>query len=330
MEYDQLQGTIIGGYKLLRVLGSGGNGVVYLARQLAVDRIAACKILHPDLAENPVYIRNFIREARTAASLEHPHVIQALDVGGSDGLYYFAMEYVPGVSLEKIRTTAPERITLPFLLDISISLADALDFAWSRFHIIHGDIKPDNLMIRDRDNVLKLADLGLAHVAGSDDGSGEIMATPLYAAPEVIMGGQLSTGVRSDIYSFGIMLYELLAGKAPFRGSMDDVLRQHVEVDPEPLFAVNPGVDEKLAELVGSMICKAPADRPADWKTVKDALTGIRSGSSDEKVDMSRCSADVDDDEHDRSSSRYVPLILGAVMLLLTLATGYMIYRAMC
>ncbi|MBR7104830.1 MAG: serine/threonine protein kinase [Lentisphaeria bacterium] len=272
---EALVGEVIADYQLIRLLGSGGNGVVYQARHKVINKITACKILHAELAENPVYVRNFVREARMAARLEHPHIIQALDVGSCDGLYYFIMEYVEGISLEKMRTSSPEKITLPFLLETAIALAEALDFAWQKFHVIHGDIKPDNLMIRSHDGALKLADLGLAKVAGTDDPAGEIMATPLYAAPEVAMGNLASVGVKSDIYSFGIMLYELLSGAAPFQGSVELVLQMHVDVVPPPLIKAAPFVEPALAAFVDKMIAKAPADRPADWGEIKVILSGI-------------------------------------------------------
>ena len=280
-DLEHLEGSIIGGFKMLRLIGSGGNGVVYMARQLAVDRMAACKILHRELADNPVYIQNFVREARMAARLEHPNIIQAYDVGSGEGVYYFAMEYVPGISLEKIRTTGSDRITQPFLLDISIALADALDYAWKKFRVFHGDIKPDNLMIRDRDNVLKLADLGLARVAGTAEQDGEIMATPLYAAPEVIMGDTAKVGIKSDIYSFGIMLYELLTGNAPFQGDIETVLHQHIDKIPEAVLRMNPSVDPAFSAFVDTMISKAPADRPADWAEIKRELQKIRKNIPD-------------------------------------------------
>ena len=320
-DLEHLQGHIVGGFKLLDLLGSGGNGVVYLARQLTMDRVAACKILHSDLADNPVYIRNFVREARMAARLDHPNVIQALDVGRSEGLYYFAMEYVDGISLEKIRTGDPKRITLPFLLDLSISLADALDYAWKSFRVIHGDIKPDNLMIRKSDNVLKLADLGLAKVAGSDEPGAEIMATPLYAAPEIIMGNTANVGVKSDIYSFGIMLYELISGAAPFRGSMESVLQQHVEVIPPPLESVRPGLDPELARFIDRMIAKAPADRPADWSEIKEVLSGIRGRIP--------ASGDLSDDPPGTGFDffKYVPLALGVVFLSLCVLAVFLFFK---
>lgn len=270
-------GSVVGAFKILKKLGSGGSGVVYLAKQMAMDKVVAVKILHQDMAENPVYIRNFVHEARMAAKLDHPNIIQALDVGSSGNICYFAMEYVNGVSLEHIRLKNRSRITLAFVLDVSIALADALSYAWESFRITHGDIKPDNLMIRHQDNMLKLADLGLANVAGTADESAEIMATPLYASPEVIMGKHPDIGVCSDIYSFGIMLYELISGAAPFRGDIDEVLRQHLDIVPPPLEEANPGIDPRLARLVAAMTAKAPADRPASWKEIKNELCSIRS-----------------------------------------------------
>ena len=315
---NHLEGEIIAGVKLLRLIGSGGNGVVYLAKHLAMDRIVACKILHADLARNPAYVRDFVREARMAARLEHPNIIQALDVGSSDGIYYLIMEYVPGISLEKIRTSASDRIDMPFLLDIAVSLADAMDYAWKRFHVMHGDIKPDNLLIRDRDNVLKLADLGLAKVAGSENAGGEIMATPLYAAPEVIMGNHAAIGMKSDIYSFGIMLYELLAGGAPFRGTMESVLQQHVDVVPPPLASVNPAVDRELAGCIDSMISKAPVDRPGDWKEIKTVLSGIRkrlSGEKKKKKNFEEVLTEKPDEEKSSQNSVWVWILTGILIL---------------
>ena len=327
-DLEHLTGCIIGNFKMLRLIGSGGNGVVYLARQLTVDRMAACKILHRKMATNPVYIQNFVREARMAARLEHPHIIQAYDVGSGDGLYYFAMEYVPGISLEKIRISAADRITQPFLLDISISLADALDYAWKKFSIFHGDIKPDNLMIRDRDNVLKLADLGLARVAGTNDPDGEIMATPLYAAPEVIMGDTANVGIKSDIYSFGIMLYELLAGKAPFTGDIETVLHLHIDKIPPPLLEMNPGVDPAFAAFVDTMISKAPADRPADWAEIKKELQKIRKNIPDpgeQKKILRKMAANKNAAEKE---SKTVKRVFKRVFLVLTVILVLVIFAA--
>ena len=316
---------------MLRPLGQGGNGVVYLARQLAVDRIVACKILHPHQADDPVYVRNFVHEARLAARLEHPNIIQSLDVGCRDGVYYLMMEYVPGVSLEKIRTAAPERITLSFLLNISISLAEALDHAWRTCHIFHGDIKPDNLMIRDPDGVLKLADLGLAKIVGTDDLATDIMATPLYAAPEVITADAGNIGIKSDIYSSGIMLYELLAGKAPFSGNIESVLRQHLEEIPPPLGKINPAVDRTFAALVDKMISKSPADRPRDWAVIREELLEIRKRISrdpgagrplrrlPEKEEMKK----------NLNFKHFISILFSLLLLLLAGAVAFVLFKAL-
>ena len=318
-DITQLQGDIVAGFKMLRLLGRGGNGAVYLARQLNVGRITACKILFPHLGNDPVYIKNFVHEARMAARLEHPNIIQALDVGSSGNLYYFIMEYVPGVSLEKIRTSEPERITLPFLLDMSISLAGALDHAWKNFHVFHGDIKPDNLLIRSSDGVLKLADLGLAKIVGKDDLATDIMATPLYASPEVILADAGNIGIKSDIYSFGIMLYELLSGKAPFSGNVESVLRQHVDQAPQPLEKRCPRLDRELAAFIGRMIAKSPADRPHDWEEIRNVLQQIRALTPDSgKVKKSRTSG---------SGKQFLSLIFSILILLLAAGIAFALFK---
>jgi serine/threonine-protein kinase len=228
------------------------------------------------------------------------------------------MEYVPGKSLEKIRTTEPERITLPFLLDITIALAGALDHAWKKFHVFHGDIKPDNLLIRDGDGILKLADLGLAKIVGKDDLATDIMATPLYASPEVILADASNIGIKSDIYSFGIMLYELLTGKAPFRGNVESVLRQHVDKDPVPLEKASPGLDRELAAFINRMIAKAPADRPHDWEEIKNVLQQIRARTPDSGKSK---------------SSRRIPgkqvlsLILSIIFLILAAGIAFAVFK---
>ena len=314
-----LQGEIIASFKLLRLLGRGGNGVVYLARQLTFDRITACKILHPELVDDPVYIKNFVHEARLAARLEHFHIIQALDVGCSDGLYYLIMEYVPGVSLEKIRTEHKERLTLSFLLDTAVSLADALDYAWKNFRIFHGDIKPDNLLIRDGDNSLKLADLGLAKIVGKDDLASDIMATPLYAAPEVVVADAGKIGFKSDIYSFGIMLYELLSGKAPFTGNVESVLRQHVYDAPAPLLSANPALPQMLAAFVDKMISKSPDDRPQDWAEIKSILQGFRQSVPEGTPSPSPAQK--------KMGKNVLPLIFSTLLLLLLAAALFVVFK---
>ncbi len=269
-------GERIGAFKIISELGRGNNGVVYLAEQELLDREVALKLLLPELADTPEHVSQLMREARAAARLNHPNIVQALDAGSENGMCYLALEYVRGRTLEDIRLNSPEQISLEFLISISIQLADALEYAWENFSMTHGDIKPENLLICDDRRTLKLADLGLAHVSGrSGEDDGFIMATPMYASPEVISGdGEI--GVRSDIYSFGVMFYELIAGKPPFLGDTDYLLHCHLEELPPPLSVANPDIPRELAAFTHQMLEKNPGDRPSSWSEIKKFMEEFR------------------------------------------------------
>ena len=277
-----LIGRDIAGFQILSELGRGNNGVVYLARQLALNREVALKILLPELVGEPGYITNFLREARLAARLDHPNIIQALDTGSTpDGLYYFAMELVDGRTLEELRIERGRPFDFRMLLDLSIELADALDYAWNTLKMIHGDIKPGNLLICNGSRQLKLADLGLARIGGGGGADDEIMATPMYAAPEVIRGERDRVGIRSDIYSFGVMFYELVSGAPPFNGDTDTLLDRHLHEAPLPLAFQAPDIDPRLALFVDRMLAKEPEKRPADWNEVREFLRETRKRNPD-------------------------------------------------
>ena len=267
-------GDVIGGYVIIRELGRGNNGVVYLARQRILERLVACKILMPEYMAEPGYAEAFFREARTAALLSHPNIVQALDVGNDNGKCFFVMEYVDGEMLEDMRVKKPEQLTPKFLLSTAIQLAGALEYAWNSCRMIHGDIKPENIMIQHNGNGAQLADLGLARVAGNQHND-EIMATPLYVAPEVITQSA-DADPRSDIYSFGVMLYELSCGEPPFNGKMEDLLEMHISRQPDPILQRNPDMNVDLASLIDRMLAKSPADRPQSWQEVREAMERIR------------------------------------------------------
>ena len=270
-------GELFGDYRIISELGRGNNGVVYLAEQQPLDREVALKVLLPEHSGDREYVDLLINEARAAARMCHPNIVQALDAGNIDGCYFLAMEYVRGRTLEDIRINSPEIISFEFLTDISIQLADALDYAWRNFQMVHGDIKPENLLICDRDRTLKLADLGLSHVSGRvDSEDGSIMATPMYVAPEVVSLALHEPDVRSDIYSFGVMFYEMLAGKPPFDGDTETLIHCHTEVPAPPLTDANPDVPRELAELTARMLAKSPDDRPQSWQEIKSFLEKFR------------------------------------------------------
>ncbi len=272
---EELLGAEIDGFRLESLLGCGSYGVVYQARHLVMDRLFAFKILFAEFSDNRESVNEFFRESKTAAKLEHPNVVQAYQAGRTpEGLCYFVMEYVDGSSIEELRINSPEQLSLKFLLEISIQLADALDYAWRSRGIIHRDIKPGNLLVCRSDGKLKLADLGLAGV-GANAGSGEILATPLYMPPEVATG-QKSTHAVSDIYSFGVIFYELAAGKPPFTGSVEALQQAHIETIPQPLFEANPDLDPELAAYIDSMLAKSPEERPQSWAEIKERLTAFK------------------------------------------------------
>lgn len=278
MTLEMLQlhpGDNFGGFCIVSELGRGNNGVVYLARQELLNREVALKVLLPELSRDDSFVDMLMNEARNAASLCHPNIVQAMDAGYDRGTHYLAMEYVNGRTLEDIRLNTPEELSLKFLVEIFIQLADALEYSWKNFSMTHGDIKPENMLINNRNKELKLADLGLAHISGRiDSEDGSIMATPMYISPELASGSG-TAGVCSDIYSFGIMFYELIAGKPPFRGDTEHLLYCHAEVTPPPLTRENPDAPRELAEFIHKMIEKDPKKRPSSWQEVKEFLTGF-------------------------------------------------------
>jgi serine/threonine protein kinase len=188
------------------------------------------------------------------------------------------MEFADGSSLENIRLEHPEIISTKFLLDIALQLAAAMDYACENFAMTHGDIKPGNMLIRNNDHQLKICDLGLARSGNSNenDSPDDVMVTPLYAAPEIIRQEKHQPDPRSDIYSFGVVLYELCCGAAPFQGTLEEILEGHLHQEPEPLLRQNPDMDREMAEFIGKMLQKSPDDRPASWKEVRSVLGAIR------------------------------------------------------
>ena len=206
----ELTGREFAGCEIIREIGCGSNATVYLANQKRLNRQVACKIFTAENPDDQPLADAVFAEERSAIRIDHPNVVQYINSGSSsDGLNFVIMEFVSGSTLETIRTEQPELISTKFLLNLAIQLADALDTAWKKHNIVHGDIKPANMLIRTLDHQLKLCDLGV--VRNADD----LMITPLYAAPEVIRQQSTSPDVRSDIYSFGAVMYELSGGRKP-------------------------------------------------------------------------------------------------------------------
>jgi len=211
--------TAIEGYEILNRLGAGGQGAVYKARQTSMDRLVAIKILSPKYAKEKDGVQRFVREARAIARLNHPNVVAGIDAGHSNGNYYYAMEYVEGEGLDR-RITREGRLPWREAAAVLRQVASALDHA-HRNDLVHRDIKPGNILLA-RDGAAKLMDLGMARFAGQDaltlTRTGCVVGTPFYMAPEQARGEE-KVDIRADLYSLGITLYEMLAGKPPYTGT---------------------------------------------------------------------------------------------------------------
>ncbi len=250
----------IGGYRLVRRIGEGGMGEVYLAEQLSMHRTVAIKILHQKWADDEEFRKRFLLEARAAGKLSHPNIIQVYDVGKYQGLYYFSMEYIDGVTVDDlIRHEGP--IGLEKVIDVTLQVCEALEYL-SEQGIVHRDIKPANIMVM-KDGTVKLADFGFIQQAMVDRElmqEGTTIGTPDYISPEQARG-ERDLDVRSDIYSLGASVFHMLAGKTMYSGSCSSVMRAHIDSQPPKLKNLRGDVPERLVEIVSKMTAKSPIDR---------------------------------------------------------------------
>lgn len=261
---------ILSGYRLEKRIGRGGMGTVFRATQLSLDREVALKVLSPDLVKDDSFVQQFQREARAAGAMNHPHIVQVYDVGQDDGAYFYSMEYVGGGSLED-RLREAGKIDVDEALQVALQASLALEFAESK-HIVHRDIKPDNLMLTE-DGRVKVADLGLAlSLKGSADHAGQpILGTPHFISPEQALRREVD--IRSDIYSLGATLYRMLSGRTVFQGSSaEEIIRKAVKEEPTPLRELVPEVPEKVAALVHRMLAKNPDERPGSAAELRAEL----------------------------------------------------------
>jgi serine/threonine-protein kinase len=266
--------TLIDGrYKVLARLGSGGMADVFLAEDQQLGRKVALKLLHGRFAADPDFVERFRREAQAAAGLQHPHVVSVYDRGSWDDTYYIAMEYLPGRSLKQlIREEAP--IEPVRAIDITLQILKAARFAHRR-GIIHRDLKPHNVIVDDADQA-KVTDFGIARAGASDmTETGSIMGTAQYLSPEQAQGRAVAAG--SDLYSIGVVLYEMLTGRVPFEADAAvTIALKHVSEAPTPPRQINPAVPPELEQVVLWVLNKDPGDRPADADQLIAALESVR------------------------------------------------------
>jgi serine/threonine-protein kinase len=274
-----LSGREVGDYLLVRRLGQGAMAEVYLATQQSLNRPVALKLLRSDLAADESYVRRFRIEAQAAAALVHANIVQIYEVGCSAGVHYIAQEYVPGENLrERLRRKGPPSLGTSFgiMRQVAAALAKAAERG-----IVHRDIKPDNILLADSGDV-KVADFGLARVSTGPQvdltQAGMTLGTPLYMSPEQVEGRPLDP--RSDLYSFGVTSYHLLAGQPPFRGETAlSVAVQHLKNEAERLDNVRSDLPPRLAALVHGLLAKLPEHRPQSALEVGQELAQIEAES---------------------------------------------------
>jgi serine/threonine-protein kinase len=260
-------------YKILTRIGSGGMADVFCAEDQQLGRKVALKLLHRRFASDPEFVERFRREASSAAGLSHPNVVAVYDRGEWDGTSYIAMEYLPGRTLKDvIRQEAP--IEPVRAIDFTLQILKAARFAHRR-GIIHRDLKPHNVMVDDEDRA-RVTDFGIARAGASDmTETGSIMGTAQYLSPEQAQG--LAVSPVSDLYSVGVILFELLTGELPFDAEAAvSIALKHVSEQPPAPSALNPAVPEGLDAIVLWALEKDPADRPQDADAFIVALEQMR------------------------------------------------------
>jgi eukaryotic-like serine/threonine-protein kinase len=275
------EGICFGHYEIIRRIGIGGMGEVYLANDKKLDRKVAVKILNEKFSRHESNLERFIREAKSASSLNHPNILVIHEIGEADEAHYIVSEYIEGITLRDI--FKEKRLELKEIVDISIQIANALSVAHEA-RLIHRDIKPENIMIRP-DGLVKILDFGLAKlviptifgfeeptVRQHDTAKGVIMGTVNYMSPEQAKGEKVDA--RTDIFSLGVMIYEMIAGKTPFAGDlMSETFANLINRKPPPLSHYTENVPDELQKIVFKTLAK---NKDARYQTMKDLFADLK------------------------------------------------------
>jgi serine/threonine-protein kinase len=288
---DQMIGETFGNYRIVRLLGQGGMGAVYLAEHVRISRQAAIKVLLPQFSNDPSVLERFFAEARAAALIKHPGIVEVFDSDVRDGRAYIIMELLEGQSLaallrQKPRLAGPH---LPLALEIGRLTAEAAGAAHAT-GIVHRDLKPDNIYVvrAEAPVAVKVLDFGIAKLSGIAAGRGDVSATrsgmvlgtPTHMSPEQCRGAG-KVDHRADIYSLGCILFEMVCGQPPFaHDSFGDLVVAHISKEPLPPRSIDPDLPGALDALVLKMLAKSPDDRPQSMAEVARELASILAGST--------------------------------------------------
>ncbi|MHB1423158.1 MAG: serine/threonine protein kinase [Gemmataceae bacterium] len=305
-----LTGRTLGDFHIVRHLGQGGMGQVYLAEQISLKRKVALKILRPEMAVDPTALQRFKAEAAAVARASHANIVQIHAIGEADGIAYMALEYVEGKNLHEflVKKGPPD---LLLILAIMRQVASALQRA-AELGIVHRDIKPDNILLT-RKGEIKVADFGLSRcLAGGRTvlnltQAGMTMGTPLYMSPEQVEGKTLDC--RTDIYSLGVTCYHMLAGHPPFQGdSSFAVALQHVRAEPKPLHEIRPDLPTELCAIVHKMMAKDVAARYQTGRELLKDIARLREGLNGKTAAPSPTSVELAPTPPARGASKGDPL----------------------
>jgi eukaryotic-like serine/threonine-protein kinase len=263
-----------GRYQIVKELGKGNMGVVYQAHDPQIDRSVALKVLRPDRVVSEAFVTRFVKEARAIGRLSHPHIVTVYDVGEDHGTIYIAMEYLQGEPFNDVIHSG--RLSVAQSVDIARQIAEALDYAHAK-GIVHRDIKPSNIIL-DAQNRVKLTDFGIARIedaaAAGQTQAGEILGTPIYMSPEQVMGQ--SVDGRSDLYSLGVIVYEMVSGRRPFTGNNIAALFRAITQDtPESPADIDPFVPKKLSDAIMRSLAKQPENRFQTGREMAAALGAL-------------------------------------------------------
>jgi serine/threonine-protein kinase len=284
---DRLAAALADRYAIERKLGEGGMAVVYLARDLKHDRPVAVKILHPDLAAS-IGADRFLREIQITARLSHPHILPLYDSGNAGGFLYYVMPYVEGETLSGLMERE-KQLSFEEAIRITREVAEALAYAHS-FGLVHRDIKPDNVLLSGGHAVV--ADFGIARAVSEAGGekltqTGMAVGTPAYMSPEQA-AGESEVSARSDIYSLGCVLYQMVVGQVPFTGStpMAVMARHTMDAVPAPHIQ-RPTIPDDLEDIIYCAMAKAPADRYRTAQEMVEALNAVGTGAAPRRLSVS-------------------------------------------